>query len=84
LTEPATSGREYARNDPRGFLAEYGDGAVIDEIQNVPELLAYIQADVDDVFRGGYPLAIRCDGEEDGSGVSSSPRHVSGLSTVPP
>jgi len=24
----------YARSDPRGFLAEYGQGAVIDEVQN--------------------------------------------------
>ncbi len=40
--------RELARSDPRGFLADYRDGVVLDEIQNVPELLSYIQADVDD------------------------------------
>lgn len=40
--------RELARSDPRGFLAEYRDGVILDEIQNVPELLSYIQADVDD------------------------------------
>jgi hypothetical protein len=39
--------REYAINDPRGFLAEYGDGAIIDEIQHAPELLSYLQSDID-------------------------------------
>ena len=40
--------RELARSDPRGFLADYSDGAIFDEIQNVPDLLSYIQADVDE------------------------------------
>lgn len=39
--------REFARNDPRAFLSEYNDGAVLDEIQHVPELLSYLQSDVD-------------------------------------
>jgi len=45
--------REGVRRDPRGFLAQHRDGAVIDEIQNVPELLSYIQADVDEDSRPG-------------------------------
>ncbi len=40
--------RDYARNDPRGFLAKYPGGAVIDEIQNAPGLASYIQVAVDD------------------------------------
>jgi len=40
--------RELARSDPRGFLAEHAGGVILDEIQNVPELLSYIQADVDE------------------------------------
>jgi len=40
--------REFARTDPRGFLAEVRQGAILDEIQNVPELLSYIQAEVDE------------------------------------
>jgi predicted AAA+ superfamily ATPase len=40
--------RELARSDPRGFLAEHADGAILDEIQNVPELLSYLQAEVDE------------------------------------
>lgn len=39
--------RNYAYTDPRGFLAEYRAGAVIDEIQQVPELLSYLQSEVD-------------------------------------
>lgn len=45
--------REAVRSDPRGFLARHRDGVVIDEIQNVPELLSYIQADVDEDNRPG-------------------------------
>lgn len=40
--------RDYARDDPRGFLAEYRHGAVIDEVQNAPDLLSYLQVEVDE------------------------------------
>lgn len=40
--------RSLAINDPLGFLAQYQDGAVLDEIQNVPQLLSYLQVDVDE------------------------------------
>lgn len=39
--------QEYARRDPRGFLSDFPEGAVLDEIQRVPELLSYIQTVVD-------------------------------------
>ena len=39
--------RDFAHSDPRGFLAEYSGGAIIDEIQQVPELLNYLQSEVD-------------------------------------
>jgi len=39
--------REFARNDPRGFLKRFTDGAIIDEVQRVPALLSYIQGIVD-------------------------------------
>lgn len=45
--------REFAESDPRGFLAQASSGAVIDEIQHVPELLSYIQVDVDERGRNG-------------------------------
>ncbi len=37
----------YAREDPRGFLHEYRDGAVIDEVQRAPDLTSYLQEEVD-------------------------------------
>lgn len=40
--------REFAREDPRGFLANYRDGAIIDEIQHAGSLLSYIQTYVDE------------------------------------
>jgi len=39
--------RNLAISDPRGFLENYPNGAVIDEIQNVPELFSYLQGIVD-------------------------------------
>jgi len=40
--------RRYATEDPRGFLATYPDGAIIDEIQRQPDLFSYIQTIVDE------------------------------------
>jgi len=39
--------QEYARTDPRGFLKEYEQGAIIDEIQHAPDLLSYLQTELD-------------------------------------
>jgi predicted AAA+ superfamily ATPase len=41
--------RQFAEEDPLAFLNQYPDGAIIDEIQRVPELLSYIQVIVDEV-----------------------------------
>ncbi len=39
--------RQYALEDPRGFLSQYPNGAILDEIQRVPELFSYLQGTVD-------------------------------------
>jgi predicted AAA+ superfamily ATPase len=39
--------RRHAIEDPRGFLAGYARGAVLDEIQRAPQLPSYLQAIVD-------------------------------------
>lgn len=39
--------RKLAMEDPRGFLESFPDGAILDEIQRVPELLSYLQPLVD-------------------------------------
>jgi len=46
--------REYARQDPRGFLNRFPQGAVLDEIQRAPELLSYIQTIVDQQNKEGF------------------------------
>lgn len=40
--------RRYAADDPRGFLAEHGQGAILDEVQRAPTLLTYLQGLVDE------------------------------------
>lgn len=45
--------RDFALSDPRGFLKEYKKGAILDEIQRVPELLSYIQEIVDSGLENG-------------------------------
>lgn len=39
--------RSFAIEDPREFLAQYPEGAILDEVQRVPMLLSYIQGIVD-------------------------------------
>ena len=39
--------RDFAINDPRGFLKECSNGVILDEIQRAPDLLSYIQTSVD-------------------------------------
>lgn len=45
--------RDYARRDPKAFLAQFSDGAIIDEIQRVPTLTSYIQVIVDKINKNG-------------------------------
>lgn len=39
--------REFATDDPRGFLSGIKEGAILDEIQRAPHLLSYLQTEVD-------------------------------------
>jgi uncharacterized protein len=45
--------REVAGTDPRGFLAQYLNGAILDEIHRVPTLHSYLQSLVDNDSRKG-------------------------------
>ena len=45
--------RQFALDDPRGFLAHYPDGAILDEIQRAPDLVSYLQPMVDEDQREG-------------------------------
>ena len=39
--------RMLAQTDPRGFLINYSNGAIFDEVQRVPDLFSYLQGIVD-------------------------------------
>ena len=45
--------RDFAESDPRGFLSQFGEGAILDEIQHVPELLSYLQVVADEKGTNG-------------------------------
>jgi predicted AAA+ superfamily ATPase len=51
LEDPDT--RMLATDDPRSFLENFPDGAILDEIQRVPTLLSYIQTIVDEKDKKG-------------------------------
>lgn len=45
LEDPDT--RRFADEDPRGFLAQFPDGAILDEVQRCPALFSYLQGILD-------------------------------------
>jgi len=45
--------RQLAIEDPRRFLGQFPDGAVLDEIQRAPDLTSYLQPMIDDNRRPG-------------------------------
>lgn len=45
--------RRFASEDTRGFLSGYPDGAILDEVQRVPELFSYLQQVLDDSDKTG-------------------------------
>lgn len=45
--------RELALNDPRHFISVYNQNVIIDEIQQAPELLSYLQTHIDSINKSG-------------------------------
>lgn len=45
--------RNFALTDPRGFLENYPNGAILDEVQRVPELFSYLQEILDNSKKKG-------------------------------
>ena len=45
--------RSFAATDPRGFLARFPQGAILDEVQRCPDLFSYLQGVVDKRKRMG-------------------------------
>ena len=46
LEDPAE--RSFAEEDPKGFLARFGNGAIFDEAQRWPDIFSYLQGMVDE------------------------------------
>ncbi len=46
LENPDT--RSFALEDPKGFLSQFPDGAILDEVQRTPEIFSYLQQILDD------------------------------------
>lgn len=44
---------EFAGADPRGFLGQYRNGAILDEIQRAPHLFSYLQQVLDETKKKG-------------------------------
>lgn len=51
LENPDT--RLFATEDPRGFLAQYAEGAILDEAQRTPQLFSYLQQLIDENDKPG-------------------------------
>ncbi len=51
LENPDT--RAFAEEDPRGFLAQYKGGAILDEIQRCPHIFSYLQQILDETDENG-------------------------------
>lgn len=49
----ALDDRLFATEDPRGFLRQYPQGAILDEVQRTPQLMSYLQGEVDNDPRPG-------------------------------
>ena len=45
--------RMFAMDDPNGFLRQFSNGVILDEVQRTPELFSYIQTVVDNVDQPG-------------------------------
>jgi len=45
--------RDFAKEDPRGFLSKFNYHVIFDEIQRVPDLISYLQTHVDNKNKNG-------------------------------
>lgn len=76
--------REFARTDPRGFLKRLPDGAVLDEIQRVPELVSYIQGIVDEKKQNGMFILTGSQQFEVSNSINQSLAGRTALLKLPP
>lgn len=74
----------FAIHDPRGFMDQYPQGAIIDEIQNAPKLLSYIQVIEDEKQQNGLFILMGSQQLELGAAISQSLAGRTALLTLLP
>ncbi len=74
----------FATNDPRGFLDKFPQGGILDEIQNAPHLLSFIQVIVDEKKQTGLFILTGSQQLELGEAVSQSLAGRTALITLLP
>ncbi len=82
LENPET--RQWASSDPRGFLKAYPAPAIFDEVQRVPQLLSWIQTEVDISNRKGQYVLTGSNQPELGASISQSLAGRTSLLTLYP
>ncbi len=68
----AADNRSLATLDPKSFMQNYPDGAILDEVQRTPHLLSYIQVRVDEADQKGMFILTGSHQAELHSAVSQS------------
>ncbi|MGM9738394.1 MAG: ATP-binding protein [Candidatus Cryptobacteroides sp.] len=76
--------REFAIEDPRGFIATYPSNTIIDEVQRVPTLLSYLQTHTDREHRMGMYILTGSQNTELMDAVDQSLAGRSGILTLLP
>jgi predicted AAA+ superfamily ATPase len=71
--------RAFAADDPRGFLKQFPKGAILDEIQNVPQIASYLQEIID---REPAPGRWILTGSQNLSVMASASQSLAGRSAV--
>jgi predicted AAA+ superfamily ATPase len=74
----------FANYDPRGFLDQFPEGGILDEIQNAPKLLSFIQVIVDEKNKNGLFILTGSQQLELGEAVSQSLAGRTALITLLP
>lgn len=81
----AIDSRDFAVADPRGFVAEYHGGAIIDELQRAPALLPHLREEIErDPRPGRFVLTSEQQFVAKGAVAKALAGHLAALTLLPP